>query len=303
MKTTFALIIILLSVFGLYAQSEKKKRRLILNEANINQGSYFFTSSRRNIELKEYFQNSPDALNVIKNNYMLSRDNYYIDPSVQTNIQMGFRFRKSNSDEINDRLSLRIGLLYHHSYVNYSDFFQGNNFNTSTTPVFIDSQTFGIKETSGYRNVTASGSGESVLLHSAIQFYTKPTNHIQFYAGIGIGVGLAFNQAFLLVEQNYFSSQTTLYNIEVSTPISKINEILTDVDNRYISKLNNTFTTQLYFPLGIRLRLGTVNKFWKKIYVGNELWTTFSIDHSKKFGLFTRFGMLSNFSLSYQFGQ
>lgn len=59
MKTTFTLIIILLSVFGLNAQSEekrKKNKRLIWNEINLHNGD-IFSSAPRNIKLNELFRN------------------------------------------------------------------------------------------------------------------------------------------------------------------------------------------------------------------------------------------------------
>lgn len=302
MKSSITLSILCLLALGLNAQSEKKKRRLVLNEVGINQGRYSITSSRKSLDLKEYFISSPEALTVINNNYELRRGDFSFQLGYQANLQLGFRFRKSNSNEINDRLSLRIGLLYQESYSSFSNFSRFFNY-TSTSPVFIDSETFGIKETYNNNYLSVNGNSEGVLIQSAIQIYTKPSNHIQFYTGIGIGLGLAYNNSIRIIEVNQVYSNTSIFNSGENFPISSVNETIVDEVIIHTSRLDNFFTTQFFLPFGTRLRLGTTNKFWSRMYLGTELWTTFALDYTKEFGTKGRFGMLSNFSLSYQFGQ
>ena len=303
MKTTFALIIILLSVFGLNAQSEekrKKNKRLIWNEVNLHNGG-IFSSAPRNIKLNELFSNSPQAISILNNNFSDSGVNYYPIPSLQLNLQLGFRFRKSNSDEINDRLSLRMGLIYQYSYFGRTETSGFNRF--TGNPVSISPESYTVRDSLIYRRTSINESANAVLLQSALQIYTKSTNQIQFYTGVGLGIGFSFNNAIKLIDEKKISIETRTYTNNMYVPNSFNEETQLDETLKFDGRVDNNFTTQIHFPFGTRLRLGVDREFWKRMYVGAELWTIFSIDNSKNIGWYTRFGMLSNFSLSYQFGQ
>lgn len=214
---------------------------------------------------------------------------------------MGFRFRKSNSDEINDRLSLRMGLIYQYSFSGGSEKSGFNRF--MGNPVSISPESYTVRDSLIYRRTSLNESANSVLLQSALQIYTKSTNQIQFYTGVGLGIGFSFNNTVKLIDEKKISIETRTYTNNTYVPNSFNEETQLDETLKFEGRVENNFTTQIHFPFGTRLRLGVDREFWKRMYVGAELWTIFSIDNSKNIGWYTRFGMLSNFSLSYQFGQ
>jgi hypothetical protein len=193
--------------------------------------------------------------------------------------------------------------LYLESYGNNLSFSQSFTNNSGSIPVFIDAETYGIRESYISKSTAVGSGGESLLIHSALQVYTKPSNQIQFYTGVGLGLGLALNNRVVFAEKNLHTIETAIYNYGSTFPVSRTNELILDEYKRFDSEVFNTLISQLYFPMGTRLRLGTTNKFWSRMYLGTELWTTFALDYTKEFGTKGRFGMLSNFSLSYQFGQ
>lgn len=135
-----------------------------------------------------------------------------------------------------------------------------------------------LAETNTYDTLTSSQTGEQTFidttntttlemgqyaqnftLNADYLFFLRTNKTISFYAGIGIAGGIAFNRNSTVT----YSKWSDYYDYE---PQAENKDITTQEE--YLN--SNYFVGSAYIPLGVRLKLGKKNEFWKHVSLAVE---------------------------------
>lgn len=300
MKTITTQIFLFLCVLSLFAQKDsdiKPTYKLQAHDIQVSMGGFNYGKSElpiaglllNNQNSKEYYQKYFDGQNASINH----------NSGINFQLLMGFRFKNKSNGNYNKRMSLRLGL--HYQDINLGLLVDGNFGFKQFPNQIIDANTF-IKSDSTYSEIASTFiRAQALYASSALLFYTKPDNQLQFYGGVGLSMG------FFL--QNELQNRNSLSNYRIYMTFINNQPQYESTQYIYYQNENSSFDvpvgyrfwTFINVPLGFRMRLGVNNNITNRIYLGLELQSGIQLTSSKAQGFKAGFASMQMLTLNYAF--
>lgn len=200
----------------------------------------------------------------------------------QVSMMLGFSFSDKDRTEMKGNPHLRIGLTYRSG-----DLLAGNAWRT-------DRYTFDTLSSSGGAEYTVDSvfnnnyrmnySSKQLHLDISVLFRTSPERKASLFGGIGITSGVGLDSR---TDINYAQDVSTVVNYPTYQDYMGIKGA--NVGQNEANKNEMAFGFSAYVPLGLDIRLGNKNEFWKRIYLSLEMRPSLNIFVSPELGTMTTF--------------
>lgn len=200
----------------------------------------------------------------------------------QVSMMIGFSFSDKEKTKMKGNPHLRIGLTYRSG-----DLLSG--FATRT-----DRYTFDTLSSSGGSTYTVDSvanntyrmnySSQQLHLDVSVLFRTAPERKASLFGGIGITSGVGLDSR---TDINYVQDLSTVVNYPSHQEYMGVKG--GNVGQNEANKNEMAYGFSAYVPLGLDIRLGNKNEFWKRIHLSLEMRPSLNVFISPELGTLTTF--------------
>jgi hypothetical protein len=270
MKTFHILSTLLLSTIALTASGQelqsKAIKKISINDVYIQTGT--FSENNNNGTLADFKTLAPQSA-------LLQNDltDFYQSSGFSTttnnmfSIMLGLQFSNKERTSYKKNPLLRLGISYFSGTSITSDFYKEERFPYDTLTSSQTGQTIYIDSITT-KSYSMNYSSEQLRLEASLIFRTNPEARWSLFAGIGVNAGLSINANTAIYYNRYESSDNRFINGNTSSPYGYSN---TDNSKTENIKNKSNFGLSTYIPMGVNLRLGKKNEFWKRTHLFYEL--------------------------------
>jgi len=200
----------------------------------------------------------------------------------QVSMMLGFSFSNKDKTKMKGNPHLRIGLTYRSG-----DLLAGNAWRT-------DRYTFDTLSSSGGAEYTVDSvfnnnyrmnySSQQLHLDISVLFRTSPERKASLFGGIGITSGVGLNSR---TDINYAQDVSTVVNYPSYQEWQ--GNLGFNVGQNETNKNEMAYGFSAYVPMGLDIRLGNRNEFWKRIHLSLEMRPSLNVFVSPELGTMTTF--------------
>jgi hypothetical protein len=269
MKTFHILSTLLLSTIALTTSGQelqpKAIKKISINDVYIQTG--FYSENNTNGTLADFKKLAPQSA-LLQNNLtdFYESSGFSTTTNNMFSIMLGLQFSDKEKASYKANPLLRLGVSYFSGTSITSGFYKEERFPYDTLTSSQTGQTIFI-DSINTKNYSMNYSSEQLRLDASLIFRTNPEARWSLFAGIGVNAGLSINANTAIYFNRYESSDTRFINGNTSS------YSYSNTDNSKTENFQNksNFGLSTYIPMGVDLRLGKKNEFWKRTHLFYEL--------------------------------